>query len=406
VDIQVRPISPDEFESFARVSVDAFGATFRPEELDPFRVEAELGWSLAAFDGSTMVGTASAASFDLTVPGAVVPSVGVTAVGVLPTHRRRGILSALMRKQLDDFRDSGKPVAVLHASEAAIYPRFGYGLATLEGSLDIETQHSAFGSRLEPAGAVRLLDEPEALRTFPVLHERLRPEWPGFVSRSPEWWRHRFWIPEIHKRDYGDHFYALYEGETGPEGYAVYRRRHRWPDDTPADEIEVTELLATTDRGWAGMWRYLLDTDLVGIVHAYGRPLDEPLLYLVTEPRRLRLRVGDGLWLRLVDAAEALAARRYRAAGRLVMEIEDDLCPWNAGRVELEAGEEGAACRSSRADPDLLLKASDLAALYLGGISASALVRAGRIVEGVPGAALRADATFGWAPSPWCPEHF
>ena len=406
MDVQVRRISADEYDTFARVSVEAFGATFRPGELDAFRVEAELGWSIAAFDGSAMVGTTSAASFDLTVPGAVVPTVGVTAVGVLPTHRRRGILSALMRKQLDDLRDSGKPIAILHASEAAIYPRFGYGMATLEGSLAIETQHSTFGTRLEPAGAVRLLDEQEALRTVPTVHERLCRDWPGFVSRSPEWWRHRFFIPEVHRQDYGDHFYALYEGEAGPEAYAVYRRRHRWPDDTPADEIEVTELLATTGTGWAAMWRYLLDTDLVGLVHADGRPLDEPLLHLVAEPRRLRLRVGDGLWLRIVDVPEALSARRYRAAGPLVIQVEDDFCPWNAGRYELEAGEEGASWRSSEADPDLLLKASELGALYLGGISASALHRAGRIVEAAPGAVQRADAMFGWTPAPWCPEHF
>jgi predicted acetyltransferase len=406
VDVRVRPISPDEFENFARVSVDAFGAAFYPDEVDQLRVEAEPAWSIAAFDGSAMVGTASAASFDLTIPGALVPSVGVTAVGVLPTHRRRGILSALMRRQLDDLRDAGKAVAILHASEAAIYPRFGYGMATLEGSLELETKHSAFGTRLEPSGAVRLLDEEEALRTFPAVYDRLRPHWPGFVSRTPEWWRHRFWIPQVHKRDYGDYFFAQYEGPTGPEAYAVYRRRHRWPDDTPADEIEVSELMAVTDRGWASMWRYLLDTDLVGVVHAYGRPLDEPLLHLVAEPRRLRLRVGDGVWLRAVDAAAALSARRYRVAGRLVLEVRDDFCPWNAGRFELEAGEGGAACRSTAAEPDLVLGAPELGSIYLGGVSACSLARTGRIVEAHPGAASRADAMFGWSPTPWCSEHF
>ena len=406
MDIQIRRISEDEFEPFLRVTTAAFGGTFRSDEVEPNRVEAEPEWSLAAFDGDRMVGTTAAASFDLTVPGGMAPAAGITSVAVLPTHRRRGILTALMRRQLDDVRDAGKPLAILHASEAVIYPRFGYGLATMAGSFDIDTRDSASLRPLVSEGELREVDEEEALRLFPRVYERVRHVRPGFVSRSPEWWRHRFWIPQDYRGQFGGHFFTVCEGSEGPEAYAAYRRRLAWPDDAPAGEIEITELVAATDPGYAATWRYLFDTDLVTRVVAYARPVDEPLLHLLAEPRRLRFRLVDGMWVRLVDARAALEARRYRSPGRLVLDVADDFCPWNAGRYELVATEDGAHCEITDAEPDLVLGAAELGALFLGGASAWSLTRAQRIAEASPKALERADAMFGWIPAPWCPEHF
>jgi predicted acetyltransferase len=201
-------------------------------------------------------------------------------------------------------------------------------------------------------------------------------------------------------------FYALYEENGRADGYVVYRTKHEWPEGAPEGVIEIQELVAATDSAYAGLWRYCIDHDLMTKVKAYAGPSFEPLLHMVEEPRRLKLRLGDGLWARTIDVARALEGRRYRTSGRLVFEVRDQFCPWNAGCYELEAGGAEALCRRTDAEPDLVFSASDLGAMYLGGTSAWSLARADRAVEATPGAVERADAMFGWTPPPWCPHHF
>jgi predicted acetyltransferase len=405
MDIEVRPIAPDEFEGFVRATVASFGATFRPEELERNRIEFEPGRSLAAYEAGAIVGTTSGVSFDLTVPGGFLPSLAVTGVGVLPTHRRRGVLRALMRRQLDEAREAGTPLAILWASEAAIYPRFGYGLAALLGDLDVDTRHSRYGVPFIAEGRMRLLSEEEALKSFPEVYERVRETQPGFLSRTPEWWSYRFWIPAHHRGELSENLYALYE-EEGPRGYVVYRTKHHWPEGSPEGTLEVQELVAATDSAYAALWRYCFDHDLMTTVKAESRPSFEPLLHMMEEPRRLKLRLADALWVRVLDVRSALEGRRYRWPGHLVLGIRDEFCPWNEGRFELEVSREGASCRPTRSQPDLVLGAADLGALYLGGIPAWTLVRAGRIDEERAGAAEEADAMFAWTPPPWCPHRF
>ena len=132
----------------------------------------------------------------------------------------------------------------------------------------------------------------------------------------------------------------------------------------------------------------------------------DPLLSLLAEPRRLRLTVRDGVWVRLVDVPAALESRRYAAEDRIVLEVRDDFCPWNDGRVALEGGADGAACVRTDASPDLMLSSAELAAAYLGGTTIGHLARAGRVDEETPGALRRADAMLRWDPAPWCPEMF
>src|SRR5207247_11313366 len=192
----------------------------------------------------------------------------------------------------------------------------------------------------EAEGRMRLLSEEEALKVFPDVYERVRERQPGFLSRTPEWWSFQFWIPSHHREDLSDHIFALYEAD-GPQGYVVYRTKHRWPDGSPEGVIEVVELVAVTDSAYAALWRYCFDHDLMTRVKAELRPSFEPLLHMVEEPRRLRLRLADGLWLRVLDVGEALEGRRYRAPGRLVFDVRDEFCPWNEGRHELSVTTEG-----------------------------------------------------------------
>jgi predicted acetyltransferase len=165
--------------------------------------------------------------------------------------------------------------------------------------------------------------------------------------------------------------------------------------------LDVEELVALNEDAYASLWRLCFDTDLIGRVEGWKRPADDPIVHMLAEPRALQLKYRDGLWVRLVDLEPALEARRYGTEGRLVFEVRDAHCPWNEGRIELDGGPEGARCRPTGAEPDLVVDVADLGATYMGGVSFDVLARAGRVLEEEPGTLQRADAMFGWRPGPW-----
>lgn len=405
--IQIRGIAPEELEAHARSIGVAFGEYTRPEDLEQIRKIAEVDRILAAIDGTDFVGGTAAASFRLTVPGGELPAAGVTAVGVKPTHRRRGINTALMRRQLDDVRERGEPLAILYASEGGIYGRFGYGLASFHGAIEIATHRTRYVRGYEPRGRVRLLDRTEALEAFPPVYELVRPDVPGLLARNDVWWDDRFYDPEHWRKDETEYFFALHEDEVGtPDAYALYRVKHDWPGDVPSNTVKVEELVAATPQATADMWRFLFDMDLIATVEAWNRPTDDPLLHLLEEPRRLNVRLKDGLHARVVDVEAALSGRRYAVAGRLVLEVHDRFCRWAEGRYELEGGPEGARCSRTDAEPDLALSATELGSAFLGGVAFEQLHRAGHVDERTANAIRRADAMFRWSPAPWCAQMF
>jgi predicted acetyltransferase len=367
---------------------------------------AEIDRSLAAFDGDRIVGAAAAYSFSLTVPGGSLPMAGVTGVGVQPTHRRRGILTHLMRRQLDDVRERGEPLAGLWASEGAIYQRFGYGLAALNASFEIARAKTAFNREVRWEGSLRLIEKEEALGLMPGICEPIVASSPGMYPRTPAQWTHDFADLPSHRNGRGPLSFAVYEEAGTPMGYLVYRTKLDWPQGTPSSTLFIRELFAQTPQARAALYRFAFDHDLMGTTEAWPVAPDEPIFHLLAHPRALRLHVGDGLWLRLVDLPPALEGRRYADEGRVVFEVRDDFCPWNEGRFELDASDGSATCRPTDRPADLLLEANDLAAVYLGGPSFRVLSRAGRVVEETPGALARADRMFGWDPAPWCPFLF
>lgn len=403
VDIEIRTIAPEELERWLWAVELAFGAQPSDDEIANERKLLETDRTLAAVDGGEFVGGASAYTFRLTVPGGDVPAAGITGVGVRPTHRRRGINTALMRRQLDDVRGR-EPLAVLFASEGGIYGRFGYGLASFMGSVDAETERAAFIRGYEPHGRMRFVDRKEAVESFSSVLQRAAPDRPGAFVPNATWLDYTF--SHHHGSEAPKWFFAVHEGEDGVDGALMYEIKHEWPDSVPRNSLEIELLDALTPAAYADLWRLVLDTDLIHRVTAWNRPADEPLLHLLQEPRRARFRLKDGLWVRLVDVPAALSSRRYATSGRIVLDVRDRFCPWNEGRVELEGGPDGATCRPVDAEPDLVLTVNDLGAAYLGGVSFRQLHLAGRIEERSAGGLSRADAMFAWHPAPWCPLMF
>jgi predicted acetyltransferase len=406
MDMDIRTISAEESDAFGEAVTSAFGEHPSPEEEKIHRLVFEPDRALAAFDGAQMVAGAAAVTMTLTVPGGSVPMAGVTAVGVRPTHRRRGLLTALMRRQLDDLREGGEAIAGLWASESSIYGRFGFGAATFGLEIELDRARAAFRPGPVASGRVTMVTREEAMAAMPPVFERLRPLRPGMLDRSEPWWQHIFADLESWRHGASAYFFVLHTSGADVDGYAVYRVKHDWLSSLPKGSIKVIELVAESPGAYADLWGYCSQIDLVETIEAWNRPVDDPLLHLLSDPRRLKARVTDSLYVRLVDVPRALASRRYATEGAVVLEVRDGFCPWNEGRFELVGGPDGASCAPSAKDPNLSIDAVDLGATFLGGVRFGQLVRAGVAGEDAPGAARRADALFGWDPPPWCPHIF
>jgi predicted acetyltransferase len=406
-DVHIRPVRTQELGAFLGALQTSFGNELEDGDVERYGRVLEAERTHAAFDGELIVGTAGAYTFDLTVPGGELPAAGVTMVGVNASHRRRGILSRMMRAQLDDVRNRGEPLAILFASEGVIYQRFGYGLGTLQGAIDIEREWTGFRDDSRGDGRARLLGFDEAVKVLPGVYERVRTVTPGMFSRSESWWEaHRLHDGERDRRGGGPMFRAVWEQDGRPEAYALYRMHHDWPGGVPAGHVEVIENVATTPEATREIWRFLFGIDLAARLKSYFQPADHPLLLMLVEPRRLRLRVDDGLWLRVVDVKRALEGRSYAARGSLVFELVDPFCEWNSGTWRLHVGGSGAAVERSSDPAELRVAAQDLAAVYLGALTFAQHLRAGVVRELVPGAAARADELFRTDRTPFCPEVF
>ena len=405
MDIEVRPCASTEE---LRVAINAinhyFGGENEVEDAERFAQWIELDRMHAAFDGDRIVGGAGAFTYRMTVPGGVdVSAAGVTVVGVLPTHRRRGLLTSLMKAQLVDCRERGDLVAYLWASEGTIYGRFGYGLASRIGSMSLSKDRTRFAQPFEPRGTVRLVDLEEAARTFPALYDEVRLQRPGAFSRSKAWWETRKLFDDPARRHGGGVLNrALLELDGKPAGYALYRVKQDWRSGYSTGTVTISEAVAPTPESTRELWRWLLDFDWTSEFSADLLPLDHPLFLLLAEPRRMQFALNDGVWVRLIDVGGALSARSYSGDGKIVLDVTDDLLPENAGRWRVDA----SGAERTDAAPDLQLDITGLGTVYLGGFGFGDLVRASRAKELTPAAAARADALFATTVLPWCAEIF
>jgi predicted acetyltransferase len=405
----LRPVTAEEWPLFARAMFDTFAEEVPVGWGEPPAV-AELDRSLSLWDGERIVATSGVYSKELTVPGAVVPCAGVTWVTVSPTHRRRGVLTAMMRRQLDEVHEQQRePVAALWASESSIYGRFGYAPATYRGASEGRVERLRLRADVHLGeGRVDLVPVETFQPAAAALLERVRRSVPGTMARDERWWR-RALSDEPNERDGASaRRHLLHTEPDGTvSGYATYRIKGSWTESGETDgTLRVTDLLADRPSAYAAIWRFLLSVDLVRAVRFGQGPADEPLRHMVTDPRALHVRPMDALWVRLVDVDRALAGRRYPAPIDLVIEVRDPFCPWNDGRWRLSGHPAGGYCGRTDRDPDLVIGIEALSAAYLGGVSLGSLQAAGRVTEISPGAGTLASTAFSWPVSPWCQEEF
>ncbi len=408
-DVVFRPIDRTEFPAFHRALIEAFGEdpTDRGRDQDLRVFEPER--SLAGFDGDQVVATASIYSRNMTLPGGPKPVAGVTVVSVAPTHRRRGLLTEMMRRQLTGLHEGQlEPVAALWAAEGPIYGRFGYGLAANRAVLTGSTD----ALRLTPGtdlgtGRIRLVTAEQARPHLAEVYEQIRPTQVGWLDRRDRWWDNRLYDPEADRDGATAFRFALSTEEDGRvTGYAIYRLRPSSDVRRKDAEVIVNEIAATNPKAYASLWSFLANLDLINAMRKRIAPLDEPLRHQLLDPRGLRIEVLDSLWVRLADVGRALADRTYSADLDTVFEVADEFCPWNAGRWRLRGGADGASCARTRDAADLALSSTDLGAAYLGGTRLATLAQAGRVVELRPGALAAASRAFAGDREPWCPEIF
>jgi predicted acetyltransferase len=395
--------SPSEEElraTFAAANV-AFGNELRDDDFELQKRELPPDRVVGAFDDGTPIGLTASIAFEMTIPGGAAPCAGITYVGVMPSHRRRGVLTQLMRRQLNDLHARGEPLAALWASEPVIYGRFGYGIAAPSASMEAEHAGFAFRDDPGPIGTARLLTKDEARTHFPPIFERARLQRHGMLSRSEARWDARVNDPEHWRDGASPKYYVLVELDEQGEAFAMYRIKEKWERGMPQSELVLVDAIATSTEATRELWRYIFGVDLIARVSLWNYDPATPLFLMVRDARRLQLKLADGIWLRLVDVAEALSRRSYASDGAVVLEVDDDFCPWNTGRYR--AGESPGATDD---DPELRLCVADLASAYLGAFSFERLAASGRVEELVDGAVARASALFRTPLPPYCPEPF
>jgi predicted acetyltransferase len=404
----LRSITSDEVSRFR----EAFALVFGFESGDDDVLDSFAGWierdrTIAGFDGDALVATGGALSFRLVVPGGeTIPAAGLTVVSVTPTHRRQGLLRRIMGRHFDDAEERGEPVSILYASESSIYGRFGYGAATQAASLSIRRAHAALRSDLPtPEGTFRIVGDEGARGDVEDVFARSVAGVAGSVLRRPADWDRFFFDPPMWRDGATPFRLALYERGGKPCGYVKYRQKSGWNEQGPDATVVVSEIQAVDGEAYAALWRFLLSIDLASRLEASGRPSDDPIVHLLADPRRLERKVGDSLWLRLLDVPRALSARRYRVAGSLVIRVDDASRPNAGGIFRLEGGPDGAECAPADDDPDLRLSTADLASAYLGAGRLRALAWLGR-VEGDAEAVRLADDMFTTSRDPHCSVFF
>lgn len=402
--VEVRAISADERTTFFQTMSVPYGFDPTPERFERFQRVFELPRLRAAFDGQQMVATFGSLSLKMTVPGGVLPVAGTSVVSVAPTHRRRGILRAMIVEHLADTHARGEPLAALWASESSIYGRFGYGPASERTVMKLEKPFAKLAQPVSNRGSMQLVETDEAVRTFPAIYDQVVRRRPGMFERSESWWRDRvFGDPEFARRGATAHRRVLHVRNGEPAGYAIFRTR---TDTVKPTELLVVELLGADSDAERALWQFLFGVDLIDSIAYWNQPVDDPLQWWVEQPRRMERRLEDALWVRPVDVAAALCGRQYSCKGRVVFRMRDEQCPWNEGVFRLEADNDGkACCERVGDDPEVDLTSCALGSAYLGGHRFRDLARAG-MITGRDSALRRLDAMFEWDPRPWCQEVF
>lgn len=414
--LEVRTVAHSELDGWAQQLERGFLMSSAEGRADFLAGVVDLPRTWAAFDGDGVVGTLRSFATPLTVPGpADVTAAALTNVTVAPTHRRRGLLTAMITSDLADSARRGEAVGILIASEYPIYGRFGYGPAIESASYQIDTTLASFRLPFASAGPasggdagdVELVDPPTLRRLAPPVYECYRSGQPGAIGRDGSWWDRTLQQVPVPGTDPWDGYQVVYRSAGGAvDGYARYHAHQHWEHMRPASTLTVSELVALTPAAYRELWRFCCGVDLVTTVTASDRSVIEALPWLLVDGRAVRQTSRhDFVWVRVLDAEAALAARRYRTPGRIVLEVVDPL-GFADGRYVLDGGPDGATCTRSDEAPDVTMPVDMLGSIYLGGTTLSVLGAAGRVEEHAPGVIAHVDAMFCVADPPWCSTWF
>ena len=395
--LEMRPITADEFVKWTRAEARAHGNRL-DDDPEILRPHFDLDRSIGVFEGNEIVGGAHSHKVEMSIPGGSATIAGVANIAVQPTHTRQGVMTRMMHHQIHDIHQRGEPLAALFATESIIYGRFGYGIGSLYERWTIDRHHSGYSRRFERQGRILFVDPADIIRVLPEVFQRATAGRPGVFQRPIYQWERDSHAPEHMQGGQGGLFYIAYEVDGRVDGYAAYR--------IVSANLCVNELMAVTSEANTALWRFCFDVDRMSTTEGLRRPVDDPLPWLLADPRRLQRSTRDGVWVRMVDVVAALNLRRYMHSDQLVIEVQDDLCPWNAGQFKLEGSPVGGECRPSDSSPDLSINVSNLASAYMGAVSFSTLSMAGLVDEKTRGALLRADRMFAAQYSPWTPCNF
>ena len=402
MNLEYRKLSPEEHPLADELNRAAEGTAPVPDWVEYWGKNAwEFDRSVVAFDGAELVGQSMSYSHSISVPGgANVACGGLSWVGVRSTHRRMGIMREMVIRHLANYRERGEPLAALFAMEAPIYGRYGWGVATWNEDLEIDSARSELHDGLGVDGDVRFVGWDDAIEEFAPVHEQAMLQKPGMFARSGP-----FWVRELRGKESppGKLLKTLQVGcyfEGRCEGFASYRTDEDWSEGNPSGTVWISDLVASSARASARLWRYFLEVDLTRTIRIL-RPPDEPLHWWLKDRRAVTRTVSDGLSLRLVDVAKALGAAVYGLEDTIALGVVDATCGWNSGTYLLDSGEEGAVCSPTSRTPEVTMMVEDLGSLYLGGVSAYSMHAAGRIDDYAGDGVARLQRLFQSDVAPW-----
>jgi predicted acetyltransferase len=411
--IELRPVTDDNFSEWRKMVRHGFGEHVHPDDIVRLRNErVELDRLVAAVDtqSNRIIGTGGADSYWLTVPGGeLVPMAGVAYMTTSVTHRRQGAFSNMMTYIHDVARERGDVISGLWASQSHLYGRFDYGLSINSYDWEIDPSFGEF-SHFPAANAnnadikVSFIDADEADVVLPGIYERMHRQTTGSVNRTSGRWRYQLFDEERVRQGASPLFFAVCEEAGEQTGYVSYRMRRQ--GDSDMGTLEVVEQVSATEVAHAAIWRFLLDFDLVGNITAINRPSDDSLWWMLSDPRRLRRKSHDALWVRLLDIPKALEARTYNSDGILKIGLVSDVQPESAGTYVIEIDDSRGSVKKTTDKPDVVMTPADLSALYLGGISSGPLFEAGRINEITTGSLAKLTGMFNTDSAPWCAHYF
>jgi len=384
VDLSIRTATADDFTEIAALDGASFGVQYSEQDLSDALLTVDLARFLVATDAGRIVGVTGDFPFTMTVPGGALDVPGVTWVSVDATHRRRGILRELMHRQLRDFAGTGVPAAILPASEAAIYGRFGYGTASHVRRTAVDRRRATL-VRAGDAGAVERGSTAQARMRLPEIHERWRAQTPGALSRTGAWWDQLLLDRESQRGGMSALFHLVHA-----DGYVSYRVKNDWGDGDAKHTCWLADYVPATPEAHLALWQVLLALDLFGSIESLRIPVDDPLPYLLTDPRQVRTAaLADGLWLRPLDVSAMLSARSYAVEVETVIEVRDER--FGDDRYLLRGGPDGATCERCERMPDVSLGVATLGSVYLGGVRLETLARAGHATADDPAQLARLD---------------